>query len=181
MNAVAQTMVEQPRRAEFLLGVHFAIREGTPGDRAYIAQTWTQSHGKWGCLESKRHRLKKKVGQTDLHASTRAYASRVLHGLQEDGEIRGRPPARVFVATPVLEALGPDASPTDLVLGYLVVSADGRTLHYAYVREPYRSKGMARALVKAADLSRVVQFSHRTVYSGRVTKYARGAVFNPYS
>lgn len=69
----------------------------------------------------------------------------------------------------------------DIVYGWICVEPDQETLHYIYVKHPFRRQGIAKSLLKASGFGPTGElvFSHRTRSSDRrLQRYRK--VYNLY-
>lgn len=64
----------------------------------------------------------------------------------------------------------------DTIVGYSIISPDLETLHWAYVKKPWRGNGIGRVLMPASATT----FTHLTKL-GKALLDKRNAVFNPFA
>lgn len=97
------------------------VRDVEPGDQRYIASTWWHSMLGGNRAPSRRHRLNEQIDRVLDDRTTRALVACSL-------------------------------SDSDRILGWIVYSTApvARVIHYAYVRDDERGKGVARRLIAAA-------------------------------
>lgn len=113
----------------------WVIREARPDDISFIYATWLRSY-----------RLGSGLGLASGKSAYFHTYNRIID------HILGRDQTTALVA-----ALADE--PT-VILGYLI--SDESALHYAFVKEPFRRMGIARALYEACQTKRPCFITHKT-------------------
>lgn len=127
----------------------FSTRAGLPEDLSFVYATWLRSY---------RHSsaFAKKITDRVFYLAHHAAIERIL--------ARG---ATVLVCTP--------ADSPEVILGYAVT--EGTTLHFVYVKKPFRRLGIASGLLAGEGPS---MFSHWTDDWDRIRDLWPHAEYNPY-
>lgn len=137
----------------------FKIRPKTKEDENFIFSTWLR------CYKTQSYFAKR----IRNHIFFKRHAEIVTH-------ILAKTTSRTFVAHP--------ASDEDTILGYLTCEpGDAPTAHFIYVKEAFRSMGIASALFDAAEIDpTTMTFSHWTfpVVDDFMQRYET-ANYDPYA
>ncbi len=77
--------------------------------------------------------------------------------------------------TTIVVACLPDAP--EVILGYSIVSTDFQTVHFTYVKKPWRRRGVARALLPKHPIAA----THLTALGKELLSKLPGCIFNPFA
>lgn len=146
--------------------VVYVTRAAADTDFAYVFSSWIKAAKEFGCLDGRHRLLSSTIPANLLSDSLHRMIARILTRVAS-----GQARVTVIAAT-----LAPD-----VILGYAV--SEGPVLHWVYVRHKLRGRGVAKRLMQALPVpaAEITQYTQRTTYAGRVTRYLKGAAFNPYA
>ena len=65
----------------------------------------------------------------------------------------------------------------DVILGYSIISKDGQTLHWVYVKSAWRKKGIGKSLTPET----IMQVSHLSTLGKSLLSKLNSAIFNPFA
>lgn len=132
------------------------VREGEASDTAFVIATWLHQY-KHFSFHAKR--IKHSVFYRQHHA----LVERVL----------AKPDTRIFIAHP-------DHAP-EVILGFLVVERP-QAIHFAFVKEEIRRKGIARLLFRESETpTQGAIFTHWTCMMNEIYPNLGEMTYNPYA
>ncbi len=148
----------------------WTIREGNEGDHNLVLNSWLRSYrfgASWSFLGAAHHACRM------CHAPAKA-AQDVPEDVYYSDDGHQGVVKRSLAAGELLCVVDPEMP--EVVYGWLV--HEGPVLHYAYVKDAWRGRGVFRALLSRLPVAYVA--SHRTHDFERVLDRNRAATFNPY-
>jgi GNAT superfamily N-acetyltransferase len=155
----------------------FGLRMGEETDRAFIYDSWLRSYEFQVGDVAADAKICKTCGRTRRRDVSGGHANSEIHPRDYWSFQRGRI-NRLLDTTAAVIVAYPEGTPS-VIAGWACVDNDPEIVHYVYVREFYRQKGIARRLIEGRKICTHLTDSRRPD-SATAWKRRMGMRYLPY-